>query len=175
MARNKIKAYVAHAMTGRVWEDVLEESRVTNEILSKHDIEVFDPVFIEEVITSEKDTIANIADDNGIKSWKGDKKAIRDVNVMLDITPEMRSEGVLRELGYSRFLLWKPTIRVYKPGSKPHMISVFEDDVIAYSLEEAATIIHERWGTFTKRTWWRIKMLNRCLLKFIWYQIREFK
>ncbi|MEE9214894.1 MAG: hypothetical protein V3U54_08890 [Thermodesulfobacteriota bacterium] len=169
------KIYLAHAMTGRKWEDVQEESKESTRILNSYGIDVFDPIYIEEVITGAKDKIGNEADDNGLRSWRGDKKAIRDVHVMLDITPEMRSEGVLRELGYSRFLLWKPTVRVYKPGSKPHMITIFEDDVVAYSLEQAALIINERWGTWFKRFVWRIKMLARCLPKFIWHQIKEFK
>ena len=170
-----IKAYLAHAMTNRIWADVQAESKEATRILNENGIEVFDPIYIEEVISDAKDKIGNEADDNGLRSWQGDKKAIREAHVMLDITPEMRSEGVLRELGYSRFLLWKPTVRVYKKGSKPHMITIFEDDVIAYSLEEASKIIQDRWGTWFKRFVWRVKMLNRCLPKFIWNQIREFK
>ena len=171
-----VKAYLAHAMTARVWSDVLAESKEATSILNAHNIGVLDPVFIEEVISDDvSDKIDNVADASGKKSWFGDKKAIRNAHVLIDITPESKSEGVLRELGYARFFLFKPVIRVYKPGSKPHMITEFEDDAIVYSLEEAGKVIHKRWGTLTKRVLWRLKMLFRSIPKFIWYQICEFK
>jgi hypothetical protein len=169
-----LNAYIAHAMTNRPGSELWNESTITEIILGRHGITTIDPV-IEENIPNTDDVIPNKPGADGLIAWNNDKRAIRRSHVVIDITPESKSEGVLRELGYARFFLWKPVIRVYRPGSSPHMITVFEDDVIAYSLEEAAQIINERWGTWKKRFVWKLGILKRSLPKFIKYQIGELK
>ena len=161
-------------MTNRPGSILNAESKMVADIFSRYDIEVYDPVTIEGIPWTEE-IIPNKPGTDGLKAWNNDKQAIRQAHVLVDVTPELKSEGVHRELGYSRFFLWKPTIRVYHLGSDPHMITVFEDDVIAFSLEEAAIIINERWGTWGKRTLWRFKILALSLPKFLLYQIQEFK
>ena len=103
--------------------------------------------------------------------WERDKKMIREANVIVDTTPEDKSEGVAHEIGYARYSLWKPVVRMYKEGSKPtSLIAVFEDDLIVHSPQEAAIQIQKYWGTRLKRFLWRIGLLNRCLIKWIYYQ-----
>ena len=170
----KLIAYIAHPITGRTGKELNEESRRTEVILKRYGIKVLDPILIEKLPSTDT-CVPNRPDQDGSVLWKEDEAAIRESHVLINIAAELKSEGVLWELGYARFLLWKPIIRIYKPGSNPHMASIFKGDVIAFSLEEAAYIINRRWGTWSKRIMWRIKMLSRSLPKFIWRQIREFK
>lgn len=174
MDKDQVIAYVAHAITNRTGRDLNTESRITDEILKAYGIIGLDPVLLEHIPDTDE-IVPNRPDTDGLTIWQGDEKAIRDSHVLLDITPEMKSEGVLWEIGYARFFLWKPVIRVYKPGSSPHMAMVFKGDAIVYSLEEAAQIIQERWGTVEKRREWRLEMLRKSLPKFVAYQISEFK
>ena len=177
---NKTIVYVCHAMTGRPWNEVKDQSRAVKVFLESRGFEVIDPIEIEndsvsENIDTDKSSIPNRIDEGGKKAWYGDKIAIRKAHVVLDITPELKSEGVLRELGYARFYLWKPVIRLYKEKSEPHMVTIFEDDAVVRSLEEAADVIEERWGTQEKRVAWREALLQRCLPTFIKHQANEFK
>ena len=177
---DKLIVYVAHGMTGLPWNEVKANSERVQNLLESYGIEVIDPINIENdsvsnSISTDKSAIPNRPDDGGKKAWYSDKAGIRKAHVLLDITPEMKSEGVLRELGYARFYLFKPTIRMYAPKSNPHMITIFEDDAVVRSLEEAVEVMLDRWGTWPKRIMWRIKMLSRSLPKFIWRQIMEFK
>lgn len=167
-------AYVAHAITGRTGRSLNAESRATAAALAEYSMIGLDPVLIEKIPDTDE-IIPNRPDSGGKEIWGADEAAIRQAHVLLDITPELKSEGVLWEIGYARFFLWKPVIRVYKPGSSPHMAMIFKGDVIAFSLEEAAKIIHERWGTRNKRNLWRIKMLLKSFPKFLKYQLNEFK
>ncbi len=169
-----LTAYVAHAITNKTGNEVWKASIITELVLRRYGIKALDPIVIEGIPRNDE-PIPNRPDADGSVIWHRDKKAIRDAHVLLDITPESKSEGVLRELGYARFFLWKPVIRVYQPGSEPHMATVFEDDVIAYSLDEAAKIIVARWGTWPKRILWRLKILFTSFPKFLWYQLLEFK
>ena len=177
---DQLIVYVAHAMTGLPWNKVKENSERVRKILENNGIKVIDPINIEnesvsESISTDTSKIPNRADDGGKKAWYGDKTAIREAHVVLDITPELKSEGVLRELGYARFYLWKPVVRLYKEDSEPHMITVFEDDAVVRSLEEAVKVMKEKWGTREKRVTWRKALLQRCLPNFIKHQIEEFK
>jgi hypothetical protein len=169
-----LKAYVAHAITGRTGNELWRESTIAEIVLRRHGIETIDPVVIEGLPRTDE-PVPNRPDSDGLEIWRGDEASIRKAHVLIDITPEMKSEGVLWEICYARFLLWKPVIRVYKPGSKPHMATVFKGDVIAFSLDEAARKIDELWGTWWKRAKWRVCMLGRSLPKFLKYQIGEFK
>ncbi len=174
MDKDTVTAYVAHAITGRTGSALNAESRATKRALLKYGIVGLDPVLLEKIPDTDE-VIPNRPDVGGQVIWGGDEAAIREAHVLLDITPELKSEGVMWETGYARFFLWKPVIRVYRPDSSPHMAMVFKGDAITYSLEEAAEVIHERWGTRKKRFIWRIKMLFRSIPKFIKYQIQEFK
>lgn len=174
MDKDTVVAYVAHAITGRTGTALNAESRATEVALTHYNIVGLDPVLLEKIPDTDE-IIPNRPDDGGQVIWGGDEAAIRRSHVLLDITPELKSEGVMWETGYARFFLWKPVVRVYKPGSSPHMAMVFKGDAITFSLEEAAKVIHERWGTRRKRIIWRLKMLFRSLPKFFLYQLGEFK
>jgi len=170
-----VKVYIAHAMTGRPGNDVVKESYQAKIILGNYNIQVLDPVTVESVKSNNvKISVSNELLQN---YWRRDKKMIRESHVLLDLTPERKSEGVSHEIGYARYFLWKPVIRVYPFSKKPSNLSValFEDDFITDSLNEAATHIIKVHGTWMKRSYWRLKLLIRCFMKATWYQLKEWK
>lgn len=170
-----VKIYTAAKMTGRDQKEMVETAKKNKRIFEAAKITVLDPI-LEEHVKAEHHLLVDKPLDILKGYWDRDKQMIRDSHVIVDTTPEAKSEGVAHEIGYARYSLWKPIVRMYAQGAKPtSMIAVFEDDLIVHSPEEAAVQINKYWGSFAKRAMWRISMLNRCLLKWIWYQIGEWK
>jgi hypothetical protein len=165
-----LKVYTARAMTGRTGLELVQGSAdILNAAPSG--VEILDPVTIEGV----QPTSEPLRGDPVTlpEHWRRDKQCIRDAHVIFDITGPAKSEGVAHEIGYARFCLWKPVVRLY-PGLGAS-IARLEDDVIVGSLEEGFRVIDEKWGTRAKRVAWRLAMLNRCLLRWVGYQLAEFK
>ncbi len=135
-----MKVYAAGAMSGLSGKELVERSFLVGQILSDNHIEVLDPVKCEGVKSTSKPTQASFEDLD--KFWRRDKEMIREAHVVFDITPEKKSEGVAHEIGYARYFLWKPVVRVYMNGGMPTRASVayFEDDLLTYSLEEACQV-----------------------------------
>lgn len=170
-----MKAYIAHGMTGRSGTELIDESLHVLEICKRNGIDPLDPVIEEGVKKS--DGKVNSPNDVLPRLWKRDKEMIRAAHVLIDVTANRKSEGVAHEIGYARYGLWKPVIRVSLDYARSQNISIanLEDDLIVASIEQAAFIAQLRWGTFGKRFRWRIKMLARCLPKWIKHQIGEWK
>jgi len=170
-----MRAYIAHAMTGRPGEELIRESLHVLEVCKKYGIEPLDPVIEEGV----KFTQSKLLSSNEILPvlWSRDKEMIRNAHVLIDVTADRKSEGVSHEIAYARCFLWKPVIRVSATYARNTSISIanLEDDLVVASIEQAAYFAQLRWGSFGKRLKWRLKMLNRCLIKFIVYQIGEIK
>lgn len=175
--RNKampVKIYMATAMTGRSGQELWNEVARIRPIYEKYGIEFITPVE-GEGIASDKQVLIDRSDDEMTLIWKKkDKQQIRDVHVFVYIAPKFNSQGITKEYCLARGILWKPTVGVYDKV-KAGFISRAEDDAAVTSHEEAALLIKVRWGTRFKRLNWRLKMLNRCLLGWIWDQISEFK
>jgi len=170
-----LKIYCARSMTGRIKEDVVKEATSDKFYFEQWDFTILCPV-ISEKVESTKQTL--VSSRKAMEEyWPRDKSMIREANVVFDLTPELKSEGVAHEIGYARYALWKPVIRIYRNGKLPLKSSVahFEDDYLASSLEDAAGYVDSHYGTFWKRLKWRLSLLNRCLLKWMWYQLKEFK
>lgn len=165
-----VSAYVAHGMSHREWAEVYNESVYCQQVLAKYNIEAIDPVDIENIPDKTK-PIPIRTDAEGKIAWSDDKKAIRSCHVLIDITPYLKSEGVAHEIGLMRYGYWKPVIRILKPGTPKPMIPYFDDDVLVYSLHEAAELINERWGTWWKRFKWRLKMYKRSRFKALKYEL----
>lgn len=170
-----MKAYIAHGMTGRTGDELINESLHVLQVCKKYGIETLDPVMAEGVL--KVDPRVQASNEMLPLHWKRDKEMIREAHVFIDITANRKSEGVAHELGYARYNLWKPSIRVSIDYARSQNISIanLEDDLIVASIEQAAFIAQLRWGTFGKRFRWRIKTLARCLPKWITYQLGEFK
>lgn len=170
-----IKLYLARSMTGRIKEDVVAEAKRDAEFLSKAGFAVLCPVIAENVKPTKEHLLSSR---KAMESyWPRDKEMIREAHVVLDMTPHLNSEGVKHELGYARYALWKPVVRVFPTGKLPVASSVayFEDDSIVDSLPEAVEYIYRVHGSWFNRFTWRIRMLNRSLGKWLLYQAGEFK
>lgn len=169
----EIICYTARGMTGRIKEEVVKEATADKEFLEKAGFKVLCPVISEgvkptqQVLMSSKKAMDEY--------WPRDKQMIREAHLVFDMSPHMNSEGVKHELGYARYSLWKPVIRIYPSGKLPPKSSIahFEDDFICDSLLEAVEYAHRVHGTRKKRLLWRLRLINRCLPKWIKYQLLE--
>lgn len=172
---NRPKAYCAHGMTGRPGIEVVAESDQALKILNDFGIEVLDPVTAEKVKPGKKKINTDYETLDGY--WRRDKEMIREAHVLIDLTPDRKSEGVSHEIGYARYHLWKKVIRVYPKGQVPSNLSVayFEDDFITDSLEEAAKEIIRTHGTRFKRLKWRLQIYRKSILRAIWHRLQEWK
>lgn len=170
-----IKLYACRGMTGRVKEDVVKEATADREWLTKAGFTVLCPVEKENVPATQQVLMASKKALE--KYWPEDKRMIREANIIFDLTPHLNSEGSKHEIGYGRYCLWKPVVRVFPNGKLPPPSSVarFEDDFICDSLEEAIEYSLRVHGTWFKRFNWRLRMINRCLPKWLLHQILEWK
>lgn len=170
-----VKVYLARAMSHRIKEEVVAESKADKEFLEKAGFEVLCPVSKENVPATKQILLSSRKSMENY--WPEDKRMIRESHVIFDMSPNFNSEGVKHEIGYARYCLWKPVIRIFTSGQLPLSSSVarFEDDFICDSLIEAVEYTLRVHGSLSKRFNWRMKMLLRCLPKWIWYQLGEFK
>ena len=168
-----ISAYLCRGMTGRDKAEVVKEATEDKEFFEKCGIRINCPVAEEKVKAEHKPLKSTV--NHLTKYWRRDKELIRASNVVIDMTPHLNSEGVKHELGYGRYSLWKPVVRIYPEGQLPPKASVafFEDDYITDSRIDALEYILRVHGTQYKRLKWRLDLLNRCLLKWVWYQVLE--
>lgn len=170
-----LKVYAARGMSHRIKEEVVNEAAADRAVLAGYGIVVLDPVASEgveatkEILRSSKKAMDTY--------WSRDKAMIREANVVFDMTPHLNSEGVKHEIGYARYALWKPVIRVFPKGQLPFQSSVarYEDDAIFDDLHEAIKYALEMFGTWSKRFKWRLSLLIRCLPRWIMFQIMEWK
>jgi hypothetical protein len=161
-----IKVYTAKSMTGRTGEELVLESAHIARIMSYRGIEVLDPVTVENV-SKDQGVLANTGD-KLFGYWTRDKRMIREAHVVLDVTGPAKSEGVAHEIGYARYFLFKPVVRIYPKGTEGRIsVAKYEDDLIVSTVAEAADAIVELWGTRRKRLLWKIKLLLRCLPNYL--------
>jgi hypothetical protein len=165
-----IRIYTCAKMTGRDQLEMVEMAKKNKKIFEAAGITVLDPIIEEHV----KATHTPLVDKpiNVLKGyWSRDKAMIREAHVVVDTTPELKSEGSAHEIGYARYALWKPVVRLYQGQAKVLSPIVY----FVHSTEEAAIQIQKYWGSWLKRFLWRIGMLNRCFPKWILNQAKEWK
>lgn len=163
----KMRVYLAKKMSGLSGRELVEDSFLAAQICP-HAIELFDPVAIEGV---KPDQILVAATEEALRGhWQRDKQAIRNAHVIIDTTGRDKSAGVEAEIGYARFFLYKPVIRVW-PKLGPSIARI-EGDAVVESLADAYAVALIRWGTPWKRLLWRVKLLKK-LPKAIYYKSRE--
>ena len=162
-----VKVYLARSMSFRVKEEVVAEAKRDKEFLEKAGLVVNCPVEKEEVPSTKQVLLSSKK--AMLEYWPQDKKMIEDSHVLFDMSPHMKSEGVAHEVGYARYFLYRPIVRVYPHGKLPITSSVawFEDDLIVDSLEEAVEYVYRVHGTLAKRLKWRFQLYMRCLPKMI--------
>lgn len=165
----QIKAYTCQAMTGKFCDEMIVEARMLERMLTNYGIQILNPVLAElDHIPNEHVILPPVPPDVLEKFWYTDKEMIRNADVIIDYMTHNKSDGSNNEIGYNRWCLWKPTIRVWSgPGA---LISRMEHEDIVPTLVEAVTVIHEKYGTYEKLGAWRKEMLERCFPKWKEYQ-----
>ena len=160
-----VRIYLASKMTGRTGEELVNQSRLVASLAETlGGITIFDPI-AEEGVKDGQTPLQNTEEDLW-KFWKRDKFLIREAHVVIDLTASMKSEGSAHEIGYARYALWTPVIRVW-PNLPPN-VAWFEDDYIAPHIWDALKLAKGRWGNPWKRLKWKAAIFNRCFLKFLW-------
>ena len=174
MIKNKpylFQVYLACAMTGRDKQQLIDEAKEDVKTLEKYHIKAYSPV-LEEKVPYTKGKLRSRRKSLIVK-WEEDKEAMRNSFAIIDRTADMKSEGVQHEIGFMRYCLWRPVIRISPRHDKGYFsIANLEDDLIVGTVEEAAELLRHKWGKIYKRLKWQLKVLNRCLLKFILDHIR---
>lgn len=163
----KPKVYLGVRMTHRFCDELLKESAEVSQKLEKAGFEVLSPV-IEEGVPNKHVRLVNTL--GRLKGyWKRDKQMLNEAHIMMDYMSQGKSDGVNVEMGYVRFLMWKPLIRIHP--TLGCTISRLEYDCVTDNLEEAIKVMQTKWGTKQKLRIWRLKMLNSSVFKFIKQQI----
>lgn len=173
MFDKKVSVYAARGMTGRVKEEVVREAASDKSFLEKAGLEVLCPVEKENVQPTKQILLSSKK--AMMEYWPSDKRLIREAHIVFDMSPHLNSEGCKHEVGYARYHLQKPVVRIFPKGQLPVKSSVayFEDDMVCDSLEEAVEYAYRVHGTYWNRLLWRLKRTNRCLPKSIWHQLME--
>lgn len=165
-----LRAYFSHGMTGRNPNLVLLESdsaRLMADIIGG--IELIDPVVIEGIQPGAAPIQASQEQLNN-DFWKRDKFEIRRSHVVITNENQKYSHGVVHEIGYARYFLYKPVIRVW-PGLGPS-VTWTESDYVAPNLYAALQFAKDNFGTWQKRLLWRLKLLAK-LPKAVLYKGME--
>ncbi len=163
-----IKIYTAQAMTGEIKSDVVAKDIRDREFLEKAGFKVLSPVFEENVKPTSSIQVQTKEEMDYF--WFRDKQMIREAHVLFDMSPHKNSEGCKHELGYGRYFLFKPVVRVFPEGKLPLSSSVayFEDDIVVDSLLEAVEWVCRVYGTPLKRLKWKLNLFNRCFINYLY-------
>lgn len=164
MDNTRIKIYTAVKMTGRFCDAMRQESEMLVRVLTAYGFEVLNPV-IEEAVPYDHVLLEQVNAGRLAHFWARDKEMIRDADILLDYMSCSTSDGVNTEVGYARWCLWKPVVRVW-PGVETN-ISKIEHDAICENLTEAIMAMQEKWGTYEKLKIWREEMLAKSFLPWI--------
>jgi len=163
----RIKVYTAVRMTGRYMDEMRLEAEMLSRALANYGFECVSPV-LEENIPYLHEILANVPPERLEMYWKRDKQLIRECDVLLDYKTQNKSDGANKELGYARWCLWKPVVRVWE--GQGALISRMEDDQVVGSLPEALDLIGALYGHYDKLRAWRQGMLDRCFGNWLAYQ-----
>lgn len=163
-----IKIYTCQRMTGRYCDEMRQEAEMLKRTLNNYGFEILNPV-LEEGVPNEHILLENVPAERLEKYWRRDKEMIQESDILLDYMTQNKSDGSNKEVGYNRFCLWKPTVRVWTgPGG---LISRIEDDIVIDKLVDALQFIQQKWGTYEKLGEWRYQLFERCFPKWLDYQV----
>ena len=162
-----ISAYTSQRMTGRFCDEMLVEAQMLVRVLGNYGIKALNPV-LEERVPNEHILLPMVSDDVLNRYWHRDKEMIREADILIDYLTQNLSDGSNKEVGYSRWCLWKPTISVW--NGRGALISRIEDDIVVPTLTDAIEVINARWGTYEKLGQWRTEMLERSYPAWLAHQ-----
>src|SRR5216684_3409038 len=97
-----VRVYVAQAMTGLSQDKIYQKNYYCTKVLTKYGITVLSPV-AEESIKPNKKKLNQPSQAQLAYYWKRDKFLIRNSHVLLDIAGTKVSQGVLHEIGVTRY------------------------------------------------------------------------
>lgn len=165
--------YAARGMTGRPAYQVVAEAKRDKEFLEKCGFEVLCPVSKEGVKPSKKPI--NSPKELMDTFWAVDKAMIKQAHIVFNFSPHLPSIGVIREHGLARYCYWKKVITVFPTGLIPAdgAICHYEDDFVTDSLVIAVGEALRTHGSWWQRFKWRLSLLNRSLLGWLWLQFKE--
>lgn len=159
-----VRVYLCQAMTGIRQNVIYQRNAYCTRVLEKYGIEVWSPVTEEGVSPSNK-KLDQPSQEQLRKFWRRDKFLIKHCHVLLDITGPSRSQGSLHEIGLARYFIFQPVVRVMKLSGPSVVIE--EEDLIAPTVEKAAQLITQEFGTPWKRLKWKFKLFGRCFPGYI--------
>ena len=162
-----ISAYTSQRMTGRFCDEMLVEAQMLVRVLGNYNIRALNPV-LEEQIPSEHILLPMVPEETLARFWRRDKEMIRESDILIDYLTQNMSDGSNNEVGYNRWCLWKPTVRVW--NGKGALISRIEDDIVVPTLLDAIQLINEKWPTPEALGQWRTEMLERSFPAWVNYQ-----
>lgn len=171
---NNCVVYCATKMTGRDKKELLLRANYVCNKLKGYGLTPVSPV-LEEQVENEAGALLQLSNKKLRSFWKRDKDLIAyKAHVLLCDEAELKSLGVEREYGYARYCLWKPVVTVL-PSNQGFNIADYEDDIVVHSIDTAAKVIVNNWGTKEKRFRWRSKMLLRTLPKWLYRQLCQWR
>jgi hypothetical protein len=159
-----VRVYAAQQMTGVKQCVIYRRNWYCTNVLQKYCITVLSPV-TEEGVKASNRKMDQPSQTQLAMYWRKDKFLIKNSHVLLDITGPSKSQGLLHEIGLSRYFLFKPIVRVMK--LKGPSIAIEEDDLCVSTVEEAANLIIKEFGTPWKRLKWKFKLFFRCILPYL--------
>lgn len=140
----RLKAYLAQAMTGRTWREVVDEAIEAVRHLERMGLNVYSPVLKEWDGKSEGVIQASVADLK--KHWKKDKANLEKCHLLVDIDPEKKSEGVAREIALMSYVYKRPVIRVYRRTTAPLTgVHVLEGDIVTNGYYDSKLWLNAGW------------------------------
>lgn len=159
-----VRIYAAQQMTGFKQSVIYQRNAYCERVFAKHGITVLSPV-TEEGVKSNKKKLDQPSQAQLGYFWKRDKWLIRNSHILVDITGPSKSQGLLHEIGLSRYFFFKPVVRVMK--LKGPSVAIEEEDILAPTVEKAAKLIIDNWGTPWKRLKWKVKLFRRCFGSYL--------
>lgn len=148
--------YQACKMTGLDCSEMRAKAEHDVKVLRDHGIIVHHPVLKEDIPRTHA-TLKDRSEKEMTKLWEhDDKRAIKKANVFLDSAADVFSIGVKHEYGKGRYRDWSPAVLIFKPDTVIPFIARAENDACVHSIEEAASVIQNLWGTRLKRMAWKL-------------------
>ena len=165
-----VKIYLCQKMTGLPQYKIYKHNLKATQVLEKHGIIVLSPVIEEDIKPCNK-KMNQPSQKQLAFYWNRDKWMIRQSHVLFDIAGNVVSQGVTHELGFSRYFLFRPVVRLLK--IKGPSVAIEEDSLVD-SVEDAAKLIVKNWGTPWRRLKWKFRLFGRCFFPYIKTRIAWF-
>lgn len=164
-----VRVYFGQEMTGVKQSVIYQRNAYRTRVFTKYGITVLSPV-TEEDVKSSKKKLNQPSQEQLNFYWKKDKWLIRNSHLLVDITGPSKSQGLLHEIGLSRYFYFKPIVRIMK--LKGPSVALEEDDLVMPTVEKAAKFIVQEFGTPWKRLKWKFKLFRRCFFSYLKTRLR---